>query len=345
MKTVNAFVQPAEWEQHRAVWLAWPTHSELWQENLPGAQDEFTSLCNAIADRDPETGKYRGELLEILVANERAQIDAQQRLMGLPVRYHVIPYGDIWLRDTGPIFLRTPSGDLVSGTFRFNGWGKKYLLDHDDEVALHIAEASSHSSQAFDWILEGGSVEVDGEGTILTTEQCLLNPNRNRGADKSEIELWLKSALGGERVLWIREGLLNDHTDGHIDTIARFVGPGHVVCMRGSGSDDPNSSILKQIANELRAMVDARGRQLKVTEIPSPGRVLDEDGRVMPASYVNFYIANTTVIVPTYGTEYDSIAVSELAQCFSGRKVIGSPAKTILSGGGAFHCISQQEPK
>lgn len=339
MKSQNAPLQPAvlpgEWETHEACWVAWPSAADLWQQDLPTAQAEFTQLCREIASC---------ERLEVLVPDARARSSAEGALRGLNVRFHSIPFGDIWLRDTAPIFCRTQNGEIVATRFGFNGWGGKYVLPHDDRVSSHVAEASGMPVRSFDWILEGGSVESDGEGTILTSEQCLLNPNRNPSMDRAAIERALADSLGASKVLWVTEGLLNDHTDGHIDTIARYVGPARVVCMRASGSDDPNAEVLARIARELRAMTDARGRKLEVIEIPSPGRVLDEEGEIMPASYVNFYIGNKVVIVPNYGTPYDAQAVAELARVFPDRRVVGVPAKAILTGGGAFHCITQQVP-
>lgn len=339
----HSLSQPAEWTPHAACWMAWPSHGHLWEENLVPAQKEFTALCRAISGVDVASSQPL-ERLEILVPDSGSQKDAEKALHGLPVKFHRIPFGDIWLRDTAPIFVWDGSKKLQAACFQFNGWGGKYDLPHDKEVSRAIAAAGDFAFTSHDWVLEGGSVDVDGEGTCLTTKQCLLNPNRNQKLSQAQIEEKLKNALGVSAVLWIKEGLLNDHTDGHIDTIARFIAPGTVLCMHPGGSDDPNAGILKRIQNELESMVDAQGRNLKVVTIPSPGKVVDEDGEIMPASYVNFYISNRTVVVPTYGVPNDAAAVNAIAAQFPNRKTVGLSAKAILSGGGAFHCITQQEP-
>jgi agmatine deiminase len=342
------FSQPAEWAPHDAVWLAWPSHADLWGERLPEVQREVVALCEAIADLDPETGTPRGERLDVIVRDDEGARDAGQALARLGARFHRAEYGDIWLRDTAPIFLTGAGGTIASVRFTFNGWGGKYVLAGDAELAAKIQAFAGHGEgRAFSrepFVLEGGAVEVDGEGTVLTTRQCLLHPNRNLSLTQSQIEHELCEGLGAERVLWLGEGLLNDHTDGHVDTIARFVAPGVVVCMHPSGPDDPNAAVLEATARDLAAMVDARGRRIQVVSIPSPGRVVDEEGRVMPASHVNFYVGNTTVVVPVYGTPWDEAAVRALEPLFPGRRVVGRSARAILDGGGAFHCITQQQP-
>lgn len=338
------FRQPAEWERHEAVWLAWPSHEDLWGAALAPVRAAFTSFAAAIADVSPETGRPRGERLEILVSDEENEALAKAALEGLGARFHRIPFGDIWLRDTAPVFLKGKNGETASVSFAFNGWGGKYVLPGDDVVSSRIAGVASLPTFHFDWVLEGGSVDVDGEGTCLTTRQCLLNPNRNPGMSVEAIEAGLQEALGVTSVLWLGDGLQNDHTDGHVDTVARFVAPGVVVCMRPSGSADPNSHALLAVDADLCSFWDARGRRLKVVELPSPGLVADVDGKPMPASYVNFYIANTTVIVPAYGCPEDELARAGLAKLFPTRRVVSVPAKELLEGGGAFHCISQQEP-
>jgi len=337
------FRQPAEWDRHEAVWLAWPSHRDLWEDALPGVRAAFTQFAAAIADRDV-AGNPRGERLHVLVPDDENGRLAATALAGLGARFFVIPFGDIWLRDTAPVFLVGPGHQRAAASFRFNGWGGKYALPHDDAVSERVAVASDLPAYRFPWVLEGGSVEVDGEGTCLTTRQCLLNRNRNPGMSAKAIEDGLKDALGVSTVLWLGDGLLNDHTDGHVDTVARFVAPGVVTCMRPSGSFDPNARALLAIDADLCSFWDARGRRLKVVNVPSPGLVTDGDGKAMPASYVNFYVANTTVIVPAYGVPNDEPARAAIAKLFPTRRVVSVPAKQLLEGGGAFHCISQQEP-
>ncbi len=332
---------PAEWTPHEATWLAWPAHADLWGENLAPAQRAFVALCEGIASGPAETR----EELRILVRDGEAEEGARAALGHLAPRLHRIPYGDIWLRDTAPIFVRDEAGRVVPTVFAFNGWGGKYVLPGDDGVARAIAATTGVSGEVFPWVLEGGSVEVDGEGTVLTTRQCLLHENRNPGMGREAIERGLVEALGAERVLWLGEGLLNDHTDGHVDTIARFVAPGVVVAMEPSGADNPNREALLQILGDLRAMRDAAGRSIEVVTVPSPGRILDAEGRIMPASYVNFYIANHAVVVPTYGAPADEAAVARIAALFPGRRTTGVDARAVLTGGGAFHCITQQVPR
>ena len=332
--------QPAEWDRHTACWLAWPSHAHLWRSNLGAAQAEFAGLCRAIAAEG-------GETLDLLVQDAAAEAEARAALALAEgqVRYHHVPVGDIWLRDTAPIFVAARPGGLGAACFRFNGWGGKYVLPGDAQVAGQVADLSGLARLDHTWILEGGSVEADGEGTLLTTRQCLLNPNRNPGLGQAEIEKALREDLGAEKVLWLEEGLVNDHTDGHIDTLARFVAPGVVVCMEALGEGDPNAATLDRIASELAGFTDARGRKLRVVRIPSPGIVRDEEDELMPASFVNFYIGNRCVVVPTYGTPQDEAAVAALAPLFPGRRVVGRSARAILSGGGAFHCITQQQPE
>lgn len=352
-------IQPAEWAPHDAVWLAWPTHSDLWGDNLTAAQHSFTLFARAIANVPIEPGgspdslastddgaktHTHGERLEVLVTDARSESDARRALEGTNANFHRVSFGDIWLRDTAPIFVHDPDGSVSAHCFGFNGWGEKYVLDDDDAVAWRIARAANLRGKIFPFILEGGSVETDGDGTLLTSRQCLLNPNRNPSLSPTELERSLCDSLGAEKVLWVTDGLLNDHTDGHIDTIARFVSPGVIAVMAPSGHDDPNKEIFDKLSRELSHQTDARGRTIELVTVPSPGRVLDSDNRLMPASHLNFYIGNTTVIVPTYGTPTGDSAVSAIAALFRDRHTVGIDARAILSGGGAFHCISQQQP-
>jgi agmatine deiminase len=327
---------PAEWSPHRAMWVGWPSHAELWEDNLEPAQAEVEALVRALA------GPGR-EQVKLMVGNDEALPAARARFADV-ANVEVLSgrFGDIWLRDTGPIF---GAGSERAAAFRFNGWGGKYELEHDDAVATQVAEASGVSLDRHDFVLEGGALDHDGQGTVLTTRQCLLNPNRNVDWTEARAEAALADALAARKVLWLGEGLLNDHTDGHVDNLARFVAPGVVACPVAWGRADPNSEIYDAVARDLASMSDADGRSIQVLRLPSPGFVGDEDERPIPASHMNFLIANGAVVVPTYGDEAAArLACEGLASVFPDREIIPLPSLAILSGGGSFHCISQQEP-
>jgi agmatine deiminase len=326
---VSRSTQPAEWQPHQATWVAWPSHADLWQESLAPARAAITAMARAIAG---------GERIEVLASDADNLALARAALAGADARFHQVPFGDIWMRDTAPIFT-VGGGRLGAARFRFNGWGGKYVLPGDDAVGDRIAALAGVTPAHRDFVLEGGAIEVDGEGAGLTTEQCLLNPNRNPGMSKADYQRELAATLGIDRLLWLRRGLLNDHTDGHVDTIARFVAPGVALCMEPAGPSDPNRDALAEIHADLRAL------KLEVLTVPSPGAVTDADGQLMPASYVNFYIANRAVVVPTYGTANDDAATAAIAALFPGRTTVPVRAEAILAGGGAFHCITQQQPE
>lgn len=327
---------PAEWSPHRAMWVGWPSHGELWEDNLEPAQAEVEALVRALA------GPGR-ERVKLLVGNDEALADARARFEGLEaVEVVAGRFGDIWLRDTGPIF---GAGSNSAHAFRFNGWGGKYDLPHDDAVADQVGQASGVALTRHDFVLEGGALDHDGAGTVLTTRQCLLNPNRNPGWSADAAEAALTTALGAKRTIWLGDGLLNDHTDGHVDNLARFVAPGVVACPVAWGRKDPNAEVYDATARDLHAATDAEGRALRVLRLPSPGLVVDEDERPIPASHMNFLIANGAVIVPSYGDDRAAeMACEGLRTVFTDREVIALPSIAILSGGGSFHCISQQEP-
>ncbi len=341
--TTPRFLQPAEWEPHSAVWTAWPSDASLWLDDLGPAREEIAALCRAIADVDPKTVERRGEAIKILACGDDAVASAREMFSDGIAEVISARFGDIWLRDTAPIFIKSQS-ELRAACFKFNGWGGKYELKGDKEVAFFVAKHSGVSSIQNNWILEGGSLDVDGQGHGLTTRQCLMNPNRNPNLTQDEIEVRLRNSLALEKLIWLDDGLANDHTDGHIDNIARFVAPGVVVCMEPSGADDPNREVLDTILADLKNATDIDGNKFEVFTVPSPGRLENEDGEIIPASFVNFYVANTTVVVPVYGTPYDEVAIERIARLFPTRRTVGLAANHVITGGGSFHCITQQQP-
>jgi len=331
----TAFSMPAEWAPHRAVWTAWPYLESEWGDALEGARTEVAALCEAISGPG-------GEKVKLLVrAADEAAVD---RMLGNKVERYAMKYGDIWTRDTAPVFVRNREGKQRAALFRFNGWGQKYVMEGDEKVARLIAGAARVLIDEWPMVLEGGAIDADGEGTLLTTLDCVLGANRNPGLARRAAEQLLSDALGVERVLWLEGCLANDHTDGHVDTLARFVRPGVVACMEARTDDDPNRDTLAKIMSSLGALRDARGRRLDMMVTPSPGRILSGSGEVMAASYMNFYIANRAVLVPMYESRWDDEALARIGELFPGRTAIGLPARSILHGGGAFHCITQQEP-
>ena len=321
-------VPPPEWARHEAVWIGFPSDAELWEDDLVPAQFEVVAFAKAIH------AEGAGEQVWLVAANEIAA-DTARRLAPF-AKVVVEQFGDIWLRDTGAILVGSGSSRRAQG-FRFNGWGDKYDLQGDDSIGERLSGVAGLSYAQADWVLEGGAIDGDGSGTLLTTEQCLLNPNRNPGLDRHQVEQRLQRDLGATRVVWLGEGLLNDHTDGHVDNLARFVAPNRVAIPEAT-ADDPNAQVY---ADAAEALLDA---ELEVVAIPSPGPV-ERDGEIVPASYMNFYIGNAAVVVPLYGAPNDAAAVEALQALFPDRKVVGLRADHILTGGGSFHCISQQVPE
>jgi agmatine deiminase len=328
---------PGEWAPHAAMWLGFPSDGALWEDNLEPAQAEVAALAGALAGPG-------GERVRMLVAGDAAERAADALLSGL-ANIEIVrgDFGDIWLRDTGPVFAMD-GGAVRAAAFRFNGWGGKYVLEGDDTVAEQIAAASGAPLIQNAFVLEGGAVDHDGFGTVLTTRQCLLNPNRNPGWDEAAAQAALGAGLGARKVLWLGDGLLNDHTDGHVDNLARFVAPGVVACPVAFGRNDPNAQVYDETARRLSSLTDARGAALQVMRIASPGFIDDGEGRPAPASHMNFVIANDAVICPIYEEQAGAFALEALRSLFPEREVIGLPSRAVLTGGGSFHCITQHEP-
>ena len=313
-----------EWAPHKAVWIGFPSHPELWQEDLDQAREEVAAFAAAVH------AGGKGEEVLLVAADREAAVAA--KLLAPFARIVTEAFGDIWLRDTAPII----AGDRIAHDFLFNGWGGKYDLPGDDTIGERLAATRGKHVERHSWVLEGGAIDGDGTGLVVTTEQCLLNPNRNPGLSRADIEERLDADLGLDRVIWLGDGLMNDHTDGHVDNLARFVGEGRLAIPVGA-ENDPNWQVYQQAAQRARAF------GVEVVPVPSPGRVL-RDEAIVPASYMNFYIGNASVVVPLYGAPDDAAAVREFQAIFPDHDVVGLRADAILTGGGSFHCISQQIP-
>lgn len=319
---------PAEWESHHAMWLALPHDEEEWGDYFEEAHSAVRTLANVIAT---------SEHVHLLVSPNRAPTDLHDN-----ITCHQIPFGDIWLRDTGPVFVMR--GDEVwAAQFAFNGWGGKYVFEHDSEVATRIAALANVPISSSTLVAEGGGLDCNGRGTFLSTRECLLNDNRNPALSETDVEEALAKALGCKKLIWLDQGLVGDHTDGHVDNVARFVGPNTVVCMSPLGSSDPNAAVLSEIKHALESATTAEGAALEVITIPSPGPIAGPLGP-MAASYCNFLIANSCVVVPTFGVASDAQALATMGKLFPNRRIVPLHAYALLTGGGTLHCISQQEP-
>ena len=325
---------PAEWEPHRATWLAWPHNPGTWPRHLAAAQIEFTGIVRALQGR---------EGVEILVDDAAMEESARKQLAAAGVdpdrgvRFHPVPTNDSWLRDSGPIFIEDGSGMRCALAFGFNAWGGKYPpWDLDDRVGAAIAVLAGLPCEELAFVLEGGSIDGDGAGTIVTTESCLLNPNREAPPrTRAQMEGRLARWLGAHRVIWLEGGIEADDTDGHVDDCCRFVAPGVVVAARADAGAD--SAILA----ENRRRLVAAGLEVHDLPMPPAHRV---GGEACPASYANFYLANDAALVPVFGAASDERALAVLRDLLPGREVIGVPCQTLVLGLGAIHCLSQQEP-
>ncbi|MEO0462718.1 MAG: agmatine deiminase family protein [Pseudomonadota bacterium] len=318
---------PPEWAPQDWLWIGFPHAAEEWPGVLEPAQEQIAAFANAVAES--------GQQVRLLVRDETNEARARA-LVSEAVKLERRVFGDIWLRDTGPLIV-FQNGQRAARRFAFNGWGGKYKMPGDETIGAELARDAGMPLSSSTMILEGGAVDGDGTGCAITTEQCLLNPNRNPAMSRALLEAELRTQLGFERVIWLGEGLINDHTDGHVDNLARFVAPGHVIVPEASGPDDPNAAIFA----DATARLSEAG--VTVTRVPSVGR-FERGGTVEPASYVNFAITTHLVVVPTFGTAQDAGGVAAIAALFPDRKCVGLPAGAVLAGGGGFHCASQQMP-
>jgi agmatine deiminase len=336
------YSMPAEWARHRATWLSWPHNLETWPTQLEQVREVWTQMVCALSAH---------EQVYVLVNGEATERDVAARLVkaGAVMANVVllkIPTIDVWMRDYGPTFVtrRSAENSLAFNDWIFNGWGGKYKsYEEDDRVARQVAAILKVPVFEHQVVLEGGSIEVNGAGTCLTTEQCLLNKNRNPHLSRAEIEELLKNSLGVTHVIWLGEGIVGDDTDGHIDDIARFVNPTTVVCVVEANSNDDNYVVLQENYERLQAARDQNGAKLSLVILPCPRPVYYEGAR-LPASYANFYIANNLVLVPIFDDPNDAAALGVLQELFPERKVLGVRCNEIVAGLGAIHCVTQQEP-
>lgn len=326
---------PPEWAPHSRCWMAWPCRSELWGERLDAARAAYAEVAKAIAVFEPVTMITNPENL--------AEVSLQ---CGSSVACLPMAHDDSWMRDIGPTFVTGGEGKLAGIDWRFNAWGGKYQhYDKDAAVAAAVLNHLDLPRYAPSFVLEGGSIHVDGEGSLITTEQCLLNPNRNLGLSRDEIERSLSVHLGIKKVIWLGHGLEDDETDGHVDNLACFVRPGVVLALTSNDPLDGNYAALTDNLERLRAARDAKGRELEVIEIAQPARGDADNGARLPKSYINFYIANGGVIMPSFEDGRDRAAFDIIERCFPDHKVRQLPALDIVQGGGGIHCITQQQPQ
>jgi agmatine deiminase len=324
---------PAEFEHHAATWMAWPTRREIWGDHFAQVKSDYASLAKTIARFEPLR----------MVANSSDTAEAR-RLCGPSVAVIECPIDDSWSRDSGPIFLIDERGRLAASAWRFTAWGEKYF-PHDQDAALarRIAAHLEVPVLGSNLALEGGAILVDGEGTLITTESCLLNNNRNPGLSKAEVDAELMRVLGVHKVIWLPGDPLEKETDGHIDGLAALSGPAQALFEINDDPDDPRFEILRENRRALELATDARGRSFEITPIEEVDRAMSVGERYC-RSYVNFYVVNGAVIAPAYGLPSDSRVEAVLSKAFPQRTIVMLPIGAIAVGGGGFHCITQQQP-
>jgi agmatine deiminase len=349
----DGFAMPAEWEPHAGCWMVWPERTDNWRHGAQPGQAAFAAVAAAIARFEPVT-----------MLASAGQCAAAQALLPAAVRVLAAPSNDAWARDIGASFVRSTDGQALRGVdWRFNAWGGLYApYDLDDKLAAHMLSLAGVPRYRAPIVLEGGAFHVDGQGTVLTTQACLLDPDRNPGLTRAELESALSHYLGARTVIWLGAGVPADETGGHIDNLACFVRPGTVLLSWCDDPADPHYAVSRDAEERLLAATDAQGRRLTVERIPMPApmtygaadvagldgaasRMKRAAGGRLAASYVNFYIANGAIIAPAFGTATDAPARAVLARLFARREIVMVPAREILLGGGNIHCITQQQPQ
>lgn len=332
---------PPEWEAHAATWTSWPFDDALWEGQLDAVRDEFAALVATISRFEP---------VVLNVRDDEAEADARDRLARAgaapgAVTFHRLPLNDVWFRDNGPLFVTNPQGQVALTDWGFNAWGGKYApWDDDDRAPRRVAQTLGMKRFEIPIIMEGGSLELNGRGVCLTTCSCLLSPERNPELDEGEIERALRENLGVKHLVWLGGGLEGDHTDGHIDTIVRFTDDHTLVCAVAEDDTDANFAPMQRNLTQLRNLRDQSGHPYRVLELPLPRERRDFGGVRLPPTYANFYIGNGFVVVPQYGDPNDARALEILGPLFPDHEVIGLPSAALITGGGSFHCVTQQQP-
>lgn len=326
---------PPEWAPHARCWMQWPCREPLFGEHLRAAREAYAEVAQTIAEFEPVT----------MIASPEHVVEASLKC-GPGVSTFSLPLDDSWCRDSGPTFVVNARGEVAGVAWKWNAWGDKYP-DHqrDAQVSRAVLEHLGMRRYAAPLVLEGGAIHVDGEGTLLTTESCLLNPNRNPDLGRAEVEELLRQYLGVRTILWLNGGVEDDDTDGHVDNVACFVRPGLVLALNSSDPADGNYAMLTENIERLRASTDAAGRSLEVVPIEQPRRREMADGRRLALSYVNFYIANGGIVMPAFEDPQDRHAYDIVQRAFPDRRVMQVPATEIVFGGGGIHCITQQQPR
>ncbi|WP_457640609.1 agmatine deiminase family protein [Persephonella sp.] len=336
---------PAEWETHQGTITTYPQAYETFFDRMDQAREKFVQMVKYISE---------GETVHINVDNEENKKDLMEKLEKFnvkgDVKIYINPTDDAWCRDYCPIFVKNNKGKLLALKFRFNSWGEKYPYENDEKAGNKITEILGFEKLNIDMVLEGGSIDVNGKGVLLTTESCLLNPNRNPHLSKDEIENKLKLYLGVEKILWLGEGIVGDDTDGHIDDITRFVSEDTIVTVLEEDKNDPNHDPLMENYEKLKSFKNLNGKPFNIVTLPMPDPVYykypgDNEPYRLPASYANFYISTSAVVVPMFGCDKDKVALDILTKLFPDRKVVGIDAYDIVVGLGAFHCLTQQIPE
>ena len=331
---------PPERAPHAATWTSWPAGEALWEGMLRPVREEFTRLIATIARFEP---------VVLNVGSETAARDARRRLAaaGVPegvVTFHPVPLNDVWFRDNGPTFVVDADESVALTDWRFDAWGGKYAWRRDDRVPAAVAEALNVRRFAFPYVMEGGAIEMGDDGTVITTRSCLLDARRNPGLDEAAYERLLREGLGATRLVWLDGGLVDDHTDGHVDTIVRFADERTIVCTIADDDDPDNAQALADNREVLASLRRPDGTPYRIVDLPLPKDRSKRGGVRSPRTYANFYVGNGFVVVPVYADPRDGEALEILAPLFPGREVVGLPATALVTGGGAFHCVTQQQP-